>query len=131
MAEQTTESAQRVDTATELAFDRTRVAYERTMMAWIRTATSLITFGFSIYKFFQVEVPAREQGHRLVGPRGFAFILVSIGLFSLILATLEHRQNIRTLGARYAGKQRSLAVLVAALISILGILALVAIIFRQ
>ena len=55
---------------------------------------------------------------------------MSIGLF-MILATLEHRQNIRTLGARYAGKQRSLAVLVAVSISVLGMLALVAIIFRQ
>ena len=131
MAEQTAQSAPRLDTATELAFDRTRAAHERTMMAWIRTATSLITFGFTIYKFFQIEAPAHEQQNRLIGPRGFAFILVSIGLFSLILATPEHRQNIRTLGARYAGKKRSLAVLVGALISILGILALVAIIFRQ
>ena len=101
------------------------------MMAWIRTATSLITFGFSIYKFFQIEAPSHKQQNRLIGPREFAFMLVSIGLFSLILATLEHRQNIHTLGARYAGKQRSLAVLVAALISILGILALLAMIFRQ
>jgi putative membrane protein len=131
MAEQTPQSAQRLDTATELAFDRTRAAHERTMMSWIRTATSLITFGFTIYKFFQIEAPDRGQQNRLIGPRQFAFILVSIGLFSLILATLEHRQNIRTLGARYAGKERSLAVLVAALISTLGILALVAIIFRQ
>ena len=131
MAEQTLQSAQRLDTATELAFDRTRAAYERTMMAWIRTATSLITFGFTIYKFFQIEAPERGQQNLLIGPRQFAFILVSIGLLSLILATLDHHQNIRTLGARYAGKERSLAVLVAALISTLGILALVAIIFRQ
>ena len=86
MAEQTPKGAQRLDTATELAFDRTRAAYERTMMAWIRTATSLITFGFTIYKFFQIEVPDRGQQNRLIGPRQFAFILVSIGLFSLILA---------------------------------------------
>ncbi len=131
MAEQTPQGALRLDIATELAFDRTRAAYERTMMAWIRTATSLITFGFTIYKFFQIEAPDRGRQNRLIGRRQFAFILVSIGLFSLILATLEHRQNIRTLGARYAGKQRSLAVLVVASISILGILALVAIIFRQ
>jgi putative membrane protein len=120
MVEQTPQGAQRLDIATELAFDRTRAAYERTM-----------TFGFTIYKFFQIEAPDRGRQNRLIGPRQFAFILVSIGLFSLILATLEHRQNIRTLGARYAGKQRSLAVLVAASISVLGILALVAIIFRQ
>lgn len=130
MTEQAPHSAP-LDTATRLAFDRTRAAYERTMMAWIRTATSLITFGFTIYKFFQIEAPPPGRPNRLIGPRGFAFILVSIGLFSLILATFEHRQNIRTLGAQYAGKRRSLAVLVAAMISILGILALVVIMFRQ
>jgi putative membrane protein len=131
MTEDTAGSEPALDVSTRLAFDRTRAAYERTMMAWIRTATSLITFGFTIYKFFhQIEEPPGRQ-NRLIGPRGFAFILVSVGLCSLILATLEYRQNIRMLGAHYAGKQRSLAVLVAALISILGILALVVIIFRQ
>jgi putative membrane protein len=101
------------------------------MMAWIRTGTSLITFGFSIYKLFQLEGLGHPQPGRLIGPREFAFMLVSIGLISLLLATIEHRQNIRTLGAQYAGRQRSLAVLVAALVSILGILALLAMFFRQ
>jgi len=129
--EHTSRSARALDDSTRLAFERTRAAYERTMMSWIRTATSLITFGFSIYKFFQIEAPNHERQHRLIGPRDFALILVSIGLLSLILATLEHRQSLRTLGAEYAGKQRSLAVLVAALISILGVLALIAMVFRQ
>jgi putative membrane protein len=131
MSEQTPHGTPRLDRSTELAFERTRIAYERTMMAWIRTATSLITFGFTIYKFFQLEGVGRPQQGRLIGPRGFAFLMVSIGLVSLLLATIEHRQNIRALGAEYAGKQRSLAVLLAALISILGILALFAMIFRQ
>jgi putative membrane protein len=130
MAEPITVSAPAFDNSTILALDRTRAAYERTMMSWIRTATSLITFGFSIYKFFQLEAPNRERQNRLIGPRDFALILVSIGILSLILATLE-RQNLRALGAQYAGKRRSLAVLLAALISILGIVALVAMIFRQ
>jgi uncharacterized membrane protein YidH (DUF202 family) len=42
-----------------LAVERTRVAYDRTMLAWTRTATSLITFGFTIYKFFQIDIVAR------------------------------------------------------------------------
>jgi putative membrane protein len=125
------ESTPPLDRSTELAFERTRAAYERTMMAWIRTATSLITFGFTIYKFFQLEGPGRAQQGRLIGARGFAFLMVSFGLVSLLLATFEHRQNIRALGAQYAGRKRSLAVLLAALISILGILALAAMIFRQ
>ena len=131
MAEQITKSAVQLDVSTRLAIARTRAAYERTMMSWTRTATSLITFGFSIYKFFQIEAPAERLQNRLIGPRGFAFTLVSIGLLSLILATLEHRQNIRTLGEEYGGRLRSLSVLVAGLISILGVLALVAILFRQ
>ena len=131
MTEQTPRSAPAPDDSTRLAFERTRNSYENTMMSWIRTATSLITFGFSIYKFFQIEAPSERQLHYLIGPREFALALVSIGLFSLLLATVENRQNIRALGAQYAGKQRSLSVLVAALISILGVLALLAMIFRE
>ena len=120
-----------LDRSTELALERTRVAYERTMMAWIRTATSLITFGFTIYKFFQLEGMGRPQQDRLIGARGFGFILVILGLVSLLLATIENRQRIRALGPDYAGHQRSLAGLLAALMSLLGILALLAMIFRQ
>ena len=43
------------ETATRLAIERTRLAYERTLMAWIRTATALISFGFTVYKFFEFE----------------------------------------------------------------------------
>ena len=130
MADQS-QSGMALDSSTQLAFARTRAAYERTMMSWIRTATSLITFGFSIYKFFQLEGTTRVRQDRLIGARGFAFLLVTIGIFSLLLAVLEYRQNIRALGAQYMGKQRSLAVLVAALITALGILALITMLFRQ
>jgi putative membrane protein len=121
----------KLDRSTELALMRTRAAYERTMMSWIRTATSLITFGFSIYKFFQLEGLTHAPQNHIIGPRQFALLLVSIGLISLLLATLEHRRYIRALEAEYAGQQRSLAVLVAALISILGIVAFIAMVFRQ
>jgi inner membrane protein YidH len=131
MAEQTSRGAPALDISTRLAYARTRAAYERTMMSWIRTATSLITFGFSVYKFFQFEKPTNGSDNRLVGPREFALTLVSIGLFSLVLATLEHRQNIRMLSEQTGGNTRSLAVVMAALISVLGIVALVVMIFRQ
>ncbi|GAA1229423.1 MULTISPECIES: YidH family protein [Mycolicibacterium] len=51
------------DTSTQLAVERTRLALERTTMAWIRTSTSLIAFGFTIFKFFQYQA---EQNHRTV-----------------------------------------------------------------
>ena len=86
--------------------------------------------GFTIYKFFQIETPPHTPS-RLIGPRGFALMLVSIGLVTLLLGILEYRHNTRALGGQYAGKQRSLAVLTAAFVSFVGILGLLAVIFRQ
>jgi len=58
--------------STQLALLRTRLAYERTLMAWIRVAISLISFGFTIYKFFQyVREEQGAQVQPLVGPRVF------------------------------------------------------------
>src|SRR5689334_15571728 len=69
-----------LDTSTALAFVRARAAYERTMMSWIRTATSLSTFGFSVYKFFQIERPLETHHDRLIGAHAFAFVLASMAL---------------------------------------------------
>jgi uncharacterized membrane protein YidH (DUF202 family) len=71
-------AAPRLDTATTLAFERTRIAYERTMMAWIRTATSLITFGFAVYKFFQLEL---QTAPAIPNPRGPTSVMVAGALF--------------------------------------------------
>ena len=131
MANQAEYDTHSLDTSTRLAFERTWVAYERTMLAWVRTATSLITFGFSVYKFFQIVRAEGEQKARLIGARQFGILLVSIGLASLALATVEYRQNIRGLGAEYQARRRSLAVIVAALISVLGVIAMILIVFRQ
>ena len=119
-----------LDTATTLAFERTRIAYERTMMAWIRTATSLITFGFSVYKFFQLEMAGKSPGAAVVGSREFAIALIGIGLLSLLLGTLEHWRDLKMLRSQYAGMPRSMSGVVAILIAALGLFALAAVLLR-
>jgi putative membrane protein len=130
MSDQISGSAAELGTNTRLAYERTRLAYERTMMAWVRTGTSLITFGFSVYKFFQLEIPAKAQGTPLIGAREFALGLILIGLLSLLLGTMEHRRDLRAMRAQYAGMPRSMSVVVAVLIAALGLIALVAVVFR-
>jgi len=125
--------AAKLPTSTELALDRTNLAHDRTLMAWIRTATSLISFGFTIYKFFQY---LREQGEykpveRAVGPREFALLMISLGLVSLLLATLQQLQLRKKLKRIYPEIGFPLTALMAGLISLLGILALIAVILRQ
>lgn len=119
-----------LDVSTRLAVERTHVAYERTMLSWVRTATSLITFGFGVYKFFQIERSERLQKY-LVGPHEFGLVLVGIGLLSLLLATWEFRRNIRTLGVRYSAARQSPTVILAGLISVLGIAAFTIMLLRQ
>ena len=120
------------DSGTRLAADRTRLAYERTMMAWVRTATSLISFGFTIYKFFQYQT---ERGQafvdRLIGPREFAVIMIIVGVSGLVLASVEHHQSMKTLRATYGDMPRSTAGIVGGFIGVLGVLALIAVILRQ
>jgi putative membrane protein len=131
MREQAAQTIPEVDLARRLELERTHIAYEQSMMTWIRTAIALITFGFTIYKFFQLELAGRSDRTRLIGPREFAVSLVVLGLVSLTLATLEHRRSIRVLKEQWPDAPRSLALLLAALVSILGIVAFLAMIFRQ
>jgi putative membrane protein len=120
-------------TATELAMDRTLLAHDRTLMAWVRTATSLISFGFAIYKFFQYlrEHEGLEADGRASGPRRFAMLMISIGLASLLLATIQELQLRKKLKRIYPQAGFPLATIMAALISLLGILALIAVVLRQ
>jgi putative membrane protein len=131
MTNQTATSATIRDAATNLAVDRTRLSYERTLMAWVRTAISLITFGFTIYKFFQLERGDYRQDNRLISASDFAVLMIIIGLLSLLMATFEHRRELKALKTQYPDIPRSLAQVLAVLISILGILALVAVILRR
>jgi len=118
-----------LNTSTRLAFDRTRLAHDRTMLAWVRTATSLITFGFSFYKFFQFDVKAPEA--TLIGPWEFALIMISIGLLSLLFATIHHRRERSALKELNPEVPRSQAAAVAGLVAALGILVFATVLFRQ
>jgi putative membrane protein len=128
---QSTEQPIAVDASTRLAYDRTRLAYENTMMAWVRTATSLITFGFSVYKFFQFDIRRGQEFSGMVGPREFGLMMITFGLVSLLAGTLQHVMSLRQLRAQYPATPRSVAALLAGLVSILGLVALVAVLFRQ
>jgi putative membrane protein len=106
-----------------LAMDRTRMAAERSLMAWVRTALSMITFGFTIYKFMQF---IREEGQAAVAhpnaPRNFALVLIGIGTFAVIVACVQHVKYVRTVRTEQGKGSWDLAFIVACLIALLGLL---------
>ena len=57
-------------------------------------------------------------------------ILIVIGIVALALATYQHRRDMKKLRAHHPEVPQSLATIIAALISFLGILALVAVLFH-
>jgi putative membrane protein len=119
-------------TADKLAFERTRLAYERTMMAWIRTSTALITFGFGMYKLFEIVpfVAGMKPGEHVISPRIFAMILAFLGNFTLLLAAIQHRKSLQAMRAIGFKIPYSAGAILAAFLAILGIAVLLTIILR-
>jgi putative membrane protein len=132
----TLEPTSKADAPSKLALDRTRLAYDRTMLAWVRTATSLISFGFSIQQFFRIAQPDGRQSGNLIRPHQFGLLMIAIGLLALLLAALEHRSSLQALRLDYPVTEQyqkiapSRAAILAALIAILGLLALIDAIFH-
>jgi putative membrane protein len=113
---------------TVLAAERSFLAFERTLMAWLRTALSMISFGFTLAKFFQYL--AEQRGGAMVGGFGntwasdtVGLTMIAIGTASLVLAVIQHRRRVAALRAYGLVEQWNLALWIAGLVAALGVLA--------
>ena len=89
MAEEKNTSDTHVMNSNDLAFERTILAENRTLMAWIRTAISMISFGFTIYKFFH-ESGLGSQPGQFFTPRKVGMIMIGFGLLALVWGLMDH-----------------------------------------
>ena len=115
-----------------LALDRTKLAAERTLMAWLRTALSMISFGFTIYKFLQVlqeqsaVLPARPDA-----PRNLALVLIGLGSGALVAACFQHVKYIRGLSTTSTPYTPwDLTFVVSCFVVLLGLVAIASIVLR-
>jgi putative membrane protein len=82
-----------------MARTRTLLAADRTLMAWIRTALSMISFGFTIYKFLQgLHEAATIQLRHPQGPREMGLFLAGLGTASVVIGLVQYRQVVRETG---------------------------------
>lgn len=84
---------------TTMAFDRTVMALERTLMGWIRTSLSLISFGFTIFKFLEALHKGGSTTVRENAPRNLGLALILLGMVTLILAIFQFRNAMKTVQA--------------------------------
>ena len=120
-------------TAEQLAMQRTVMASERTFMAWSRTSLSLISFGFTIYKFLEYAKQADGAVNiSTEGVRRLGETLVGAGVLFLVLSSIQHWQHMRRVSSSSALKVRtwSLSMFLAAFLMVLGILALISMVFK-
>lgn len=88
---------------TDLAYERTALANDRTLMAWVRTSTSLISFGFTIYKFFEdlADIENRKPGQHFLSSREVGMILIMFGFLGLLFGIIQYHNDLKRLRKSY------------------------------
>ena len=142
MTERPEAAVEEADTSTRLSmrrtgmsFQRTRMSADRTLMSVMRTALSLISFGFTIFQFFQKMHDAKVIEH-VHAPRNFGLALVILGIAMLLLGIVYHvqfmlglrhtRDEMKAEGLIY-GESRfppSLTLITAVLLLVVGVFAI-------
>ncbi len=130
MAKSKEEEAPKNDLILKAALVRTLLAAENSMLAWVRTCISLYAFGFSMITFFDYMGKQMNEVHPMIFPIILGFILICVGIISLVLAMREHKKvtkELRRLGLPVLTKF-SLPLASTTAFIIIGIFALIAII---
>ena len=112
----------------ELAKERNRAAAERTLMAWIRTALSLISFGFGLERIISAIQYSRlgDSPHVDLSVRLLSMGFILTGVSALAAATVQHRRTLRSIRRDdylYTGGERSIAVITALALMVIGAIA--------
>jgi putative membrane protein len=114
---------------TRLSLQRSYLACERTMMAWVRTALSMISFGFTIGKFFEYVQTSRKEDSlktlsgKSVSPDTLGLLLVFLGIAALAAASVAHARDVRRLEEEGLPHHRSLSLMGAIAIVLIGLFA--------
>jgi uncharacterized membrane protein YidH (DUF202 family) len=120
---------------TALAKFRTQLALDRTTLAWIRTTLTMATFGFGTVAFFRSlreKSPTPDVVHLHQSAIRFGVSLVVLGTVSTVLAGASHWLTLRRLrrDEPLTLTQWPVSIAVAVLLSVLGLVALWAVVDR-
>jgi len=126
---------------TGMSFQRTRMSADRTLMSVIRTSLSLIGFGFTIAQFFHKLQEANYLRPDSGTAKNFGFSLVMLGVLMLVIGIWYHvrfmlglrtrRREMTSAGLIHAQSEYplSLTLIVAVLLFLIGLLAVVGMVF--
>ena len=104
----------------DLGETRTNMAPERTLMAWIRTSLSMLSFGFTIYKFLET-VASQPGAVHSASPQRVGLFLTGMGVAAIVLGTFSYWTTLRDLRRVEAFRLGRPVLLMALIMSIAGV----------
>ena len=120
--------------ATDMAVERTIMAADRSLMAWVRTGLSLISFGFTIYKFIEYQQQQLQAAGKEVlsfsSPRVFGLIMIGLGILSLVFGSIENVSTVNSYRKHYQFKRINFSLILSAIITFIGIVLFTGIVFK-
>lgn len=114
------------------ALVRTAFSSERSLLSWMRTCVSLYTFGFTLTKFIDYLGKQQVDIQYSSGLRRLGLALIFVGILVIVLAVVEHVRRLRKMKqlGLPAFSLFPLAVCTAIALLLVGIAALMAIVFN-
>ncbi len=117
-----------------MAVERTVMAADRSLMAWVRTGLSLISFGFTIYKFLEYQREQLQALDRVIStissPKVIGLLMIGLGILCLVLGTIENISTIKFYRKQLDVKRPMYSLLISVIITIIGIVLFLGIVFK-
>ena len=113
----------------DLGMLRTVMAADRTLMAWVRTSLSMLSFGFTIYKFLDTAVQQNALA-RPESPQRVGLFLAAMGTGSMVLGVLSYWATLKDLRRTEEFRLGRPTLIVSAVMALAGVALFVAIAAR-
>ena len=104
----------------DLGTMRTIMAADRTLMAWVRTSLSMLSFGFTIYKFLESAVQS-DQLARADSPQQVGLFLAGVGTLSMLLGVVSYWTTLKDLRRTEEFRLGRPSLLIGAIMTIAGV----------
>jgi putative membrane protein len=117
---------------TDMGTARTLMAADRSLMACMRTSLSMLSFGFTIYKFLlYVRESLSNNILKAQGPRRFGLILIALGTVSMVFGLIDYYKTYRQFRKASSRGPWSFSFFAGTITSLLGLYLLVSILLHR
>lgn len=99
---------------------RTIMAADRTLMAWLRTSLSMLSFGFTIYKFLDAAVE-KAPGVDPNSPQHIGMFLAAMGTLAMVMGTINYWVTLQDLNRVEEFRVGRPTLLMALIMSVCGV----------